>query len=327
MDALEELSERASRFSINLNAVVDRDATIPPLRGGNANVYAGTLQSTGMRVAVKTVRSAPLSDINTLKNIFREVHLWSKLRHKNVVSLLGIATKFEQTNHAIDPRPLLVDIASGLHYLHTHEEGPIFHGDLKGLNVLISDDGRALLTDFGFSYLVTSSFSMTVDAPLGGTLRWMAPEILDNHEISAEGDVWAFGMTTLELFTRKPPFHDLPTPGSVMARILRGPPDRPSDASTCFRMTDYWWDICTLCWTRDPLSRPTMTEIVAIVQEYMVRVDSLCTTGFFCKASSIECLGTSISRNVTGPSSAPGCRRFCQFFSHYRAWGTSEGPK
>ncbi|KAG6329427.1 hypothetical protein ID866_9661 [Astraeus odoratus] len=168
---------------------------------------------------------------------------------------------------------------------------------------------------------------MTVDAPLGGTLRRMAPEILDNHEISAEGDVCAFGMTALEHFTRQPPFHDLPTPGSVMARILRGPPDRPSDASTYFRMTDYWWDICTLCWTRDLLSRPTMSEVVAIVQEYMVCVDSLCTTGLFCKASSIECLGTSISRNATRPSFALGDRQFCQFFSYYRAWSTSEGPK
>lgn len=64
-------------------------------------------------------------------------------------------------------------------------------------NVLISHDGRALLTDFGLSYLVKSSFSISVGAPGGGTINWMSPENLDDFKISAEGDVWAFGMTAL----------------------------------------------------------------------------------------------------------------------------------
>ena len=66
-------------------------------------------------------------------------------------------------------------------------------------NVLISDDGKALLTDFGFSVAVNSSFSMAMSRAGGtkGTLRWMSPEILDGDEISPEADVWAFGMTAL----------------------------------------------------------------------------------------------------------------------------------
>lgn len=64
----------------------------------------------------------------------------------------------------------------------------------------ISDDGRALLYDFGFSLLQNSSFSMSVSGPYGGTINWMAPEMLDGGNVSAETDVWAFGMTTLVRF-------------------------------------------------------------------------------------------------------------------------------
>jgi len=67
------------------------------------------------------------------------------------------------------------------------------------VNVLISDNGKALLTDFGYSAAVDSSFSMSMSNTGGtkGTLRWMAPEILDGGDVSAEADVWAFGMTVL----------------------------------------------------------------------------------------------------------------------------------
>lgn len=70
-------------------------------------------------------------------------------------------------------------------------------------NVLISDDGKALLTDFGFSVAVNSSFSMAMSRAGGtkGTVRWMSPEILDGAAVSPEADVWAFGMTALVCFS------------------------------------------------------------------------------------------------------------------------------
>ncbi|KAG6333264.1 hypothetical protein ID866_5827 [Astraeus odoratus] len=165
-------------------------------------------------------------------------------------------------NKGIDPRPLLIDIVAGLDYLHGHDSGPIFHGDLKGLNVLVSNDCRALLTDFGYSILSKSTLSTSMVSPRGGSVPWMAPELLDECEMSTAGDVWAFGMTALELFTRADPFAECRLLSVLMCKIFRGPPNRPSQEETCFRMTEAWWDICTMCWERDPLIRPSVKQVM-----------------------------------------------------------------
>ncbi|KIO14138.1 hypothetical protein M404DRAFT_120377, partial [Pisolithus tinctorius Marx 270] len=163
------------------------------------------------------------------------------------------------------------DIASGLHYLHSHALGPVIHGDLKGPNVLVSTDRRALLSDFGLSTLNLSTFSMTIDTIRGGSCHWMAPELLDDCPASMASDVWAFGMTTLELFTRAAPFRDCRNPGSVFGRLLKWKlPPRPAEESTQFRLTDTWWEICISCWERYPSLRPTMKDILAHVKRAIV---------------------------------------------------------
>ncbi|KAI6094564.1 kinase-like domain-containing protein [Pisolithus sp. B1] len=279
-DILRQFAERASRYAINLNGRVRQEENCTVSRGGNAIVYSGILRPEGTRVAIKAARGVLPSDEPAIKRVFKEIHLWSKLRHDNIASMQGITTEIDQTvstvspwmekgnaytrvqDTTIDPRPMMIDIARGLHYLHTCEAGPVFHGDLKGLNVLISDSGRALLADFGFSHLVNSSFSMTVSSKFGYTIQWAAPEVFDAVETSAAADIWSFGMTLLELFTRKPPFHPL-KPTAAMLRICRREtPCRPSDEETCSRLTGPWWNVCLKCWEYEPASRPTIADVL-----------------------------------------------------------------
>ncbi|KAI6116504.1 kinase-like domain-containing protein, partial [Pisolithus sp. B1] len=270
---LHRLADRASRYSINLNGDVRRTLGRYPLRGGTAIVHHGTWIPHGTEVAIKTLLNALSESEAEFKRLFREVYTWSKLRHENIVPMLGISTEFDSTisiisewmplgnahdyvknpNH--DPRPLLEDVASGLNYLHSHELG-VVHGDLKGIHVLLSSGCRALLTGFDFATLNISTFSMTVTARHGITLHWAAPELLDNCRASMASDVWAFGMTILELFTRAVPFSDCNSSTQVLRRLMQGKlPPRPTAQSTQFRMTDVWWEICTSCWRHDPSSR------------------------------------------------------------------------
>ncbi|KAG6333596.1 hypothetical protein ID866_5496 [Astraeus odoratus] len=291
LSALRELANRANRYSISLDGRVCHDPSSGgPLRGSTALVYRGILREDGTKVAIKVFHAGPPEDMDTLKCILREVHLWSKLQHPNIVRMFGISTEFRSTisiisdwmgmgdahayvqNTDSDPRPLLMDIASGLQYLHSHEKGPILHGDLKGPNVLISNDRRALLADFGYSILTNSSFSMTVEIRCGGSLPWTAPEILDDGcSISPASDVWSFGMTMLELFIRLRPYHECKNQTNLVARVLQGRlPVRPTMEQTCFRMTDTWWDLCIACWQIEPSSRPLINEIMETIVKIMV---------------------------------------------------------
>lgn len=215
--------------------------------------------------------------------MLREVYLWCQLRHKNILPLLGITTAFDNTisivspwmdrnalqyvqNRTIDPRPLILGVAKGLCYLHNHQP-PVYHGDVKGTNILISDEGQPLITGFGLSRLANSAFDLAVEDPYrGGTLQWMAPEYLNTGNVTAEADVWAFGLTALELFTGEVPFHDTRNVANVVNRIMGGQlPQRPRNKSTGSRLTNKWWQICSLCWKPDPPLRPTMLQIVEMI--------------------------------------------------------------
>lgn len=160
--------------------------------------------------------------------------------------------------------------------------------------MLISDEGHALIADLGYTSLVNASFNMTVVSPKGGTINWMSPEIIESFGTergcltSIEGDIWAYGMTCLvwfaahilinlpnglqELFTRQVPFHNLKGWMSVLNQILTRPPERPSDSATNSRMSDEWWNISFSCWARDPLLRPSLSQLLCKVEETKVSV-------------------------------------------------------
>ncbi|KAG6331295.1 hypothetical protein ID866_7793 [Astraeus odoratus] len=287
---LQEFSNQAASFCLNLNGTIDLDR-LPAFRGGTAAVHRGTCCQNGSLVAVKKMFTN-MTDVQTIKRVLWEMHVWSKLYHENVLALMGTTTDFDDTvslvsqwmekgnahdyvqDKAIDPRPLIVDIAHGLCYLHNHPKGQIIHGDLKGQNVLISDRGRALLADFGYTRMTHTSLNITVSSPKGCTPNWASPEIMKGECSSAESDVWAFGMTALELFTRKAPFAHLGIV-AVFAKILTGSlPERPSKDSTYSRMTDDWWGVCLECWKQDPSSRPSALQ-------FLLKVETMVHAPFF----------------------------------------------
>lgn len=283
--ALEKLSQQASLYIDILNGRIDRNLTSRrPLTKDTADIYRGTLRPKGTRVAVKTIHAGPPSSQEAIERVVRAIHTWSKLHHENILPLLGITTDFSLTvslifrwrekgpaiyyvqDRSIDPRSLLVGIAQGLYYLHNHESGTICHGDLRGYNVVVADDGRALLTDFGFSSLINSSFTLPVGTHHIGSVNWTAPEGLEDFMPTVKQDVWAYGMTALELFTRNPPFHEIRTITGIMRRIMSELPDRPSPESTCSRLTDEWWGICTSCWSSSPSERPDIADILVMLR-------------------------------------------------------------
>ncbi|KAI6027516.1 kinase-like domain-containing protein [Pisolithus microcarpus] len=250
--APEKLTQVALHRGVSLDSRVDRDNTFRPLHGGMAVVYRGTLHPQETAIAIKCLRFYPHGDESNIDHIVREIHTWTELQHENLVPVFGVVTKFDFAvsivsewmekgnafdhvqDEAVDPRPLLLGVAHGLQYLH---DRGILHGDLRSRNVLVSKDGP--------------------------------PEQIDGYgKVTTQADVWAFGITALELFTRKPPHHDIPDTRKVILRILNGPPTRPTDQSTCSRLTDDWWELCSLCW-KDESSRPPISNIVSRIESAM----------------------------------------------------------
>ncbi|KIO32687.1 hypothetical protein M407DRAFT_18447 [Tulasnella calospora MUT 4182] len=145
---------------------------------------------------------------------------------------------------------LIRDVASGVQYLHSREP-PICHGDLKSVNILVNVTCRAVVTDFGSARRMpatdsnqeqertenalqgTSSLDPTFcDSTntitlTGGhyTLRWAAPELLQDDQSSLQSDIWALGWVAYEVMTNSIPFQDVKD-AMVIKRVVQG--DLPS---------------------------------------------------------------------------------------------------
>ncbi|KAJ7260878.1 kinase-like domain-containing protein [Mycena haematopus] len=166
------------------------------------------------------------SDLRRIRLKFcREALVWKDLRHPNILPFLGIdRDSFPSSLCMVSPwmnhgtvinylknhgyanvNKLLYEIAKGLEYLHSRN---IVHGDLRGANILIKEDWSACLTDFGLS--IFSDATSTMSTNRGGSLHWMAPELLDpdrfeiNFARTPATDVYAFGCVCVELYTARP---------------------------------------------------------------------------------------------------------------------------
>ncbi|KAJ7194916.1 kinase-like domain-containing protein, partial [Mycena pura] len=158
----------------------------------------------------------------------------------------------------------LRDISLGLEYLHSRKT---CHGDLKAINVLVENSGKALLCDFGLARLKADAATRTfvhVDSPhdqIMGSRNWMAPEILTGSRYRVTSDVYAFGMTLYELYTDETPLFTVPYAELVDLVVHRGVrPERP-DPGEGRAMQDELWELAEQCWVADPLKRPTATQL------------------------------------------------------------------
>jgi len=106
---------------------------------------------------------------------------------------------------------ICLEAASGLQYLHSLYR-PIMLGGMRGTSITISDEGKALLSDFELSQcgdLVCPSELIS----LNGWSRWLAPELnlqgirAAEYRLSKRSDIWTWGMMTLELVSKKRPFY------------------------------------------------------------------------------------------------------------------------
>ncbi|KAE9390761.1 kinase-like protein [Gymnopus androsaceus JB14] len=272
---------------------VQREGHNPVAGGGFADIWRGTIGKKSVCLKVLRLVIEPEEEVRKKirKQFCNEALLWRQLKHPNILPLLGVnAELFNPSFCLISPwmankdilsylkqnpkhnrHKVLVEIAAGLSYLHSRDP-PIIHGDIRGANILVSDDCRCCLADFGLALVTAESrtWSIATTSTLKGAIRWMAPELIiqdpstsSNH---ASGDVYAFGCTIVEILTLQLPFHDQRTDAAVLYSLMSGKrPSRPKDV-WC---PDPIWALTTRCWTQDAAARPTAREVYEALQEFI----------------------------------------------------------
>eukprot|EP01062_Namystynia_karyoxenos_P058551 TRINITY_DN50074_c0_g1_i1.p1 TRINITY_DN50074_c0_g1~~TRINITY_DN50074_c0_g1_i1.p1 ORF type:complete len:906 (+),score=239.20 TRINITY_DN50074_c0_g1_i1:149-2866(+) len=204
--------KRASRQTIQFKVGTDVLGA-----GGFGQVFLGMNTLTGELLAVKKIALSGLESAASVEQLQQEIDVLCTLRHTNIVryhgaqptrthlcillefvsggSVLSLAKKFGAFTEPV-LRSYLVQILAGLRFLHHHK---VIHGDVKAANILVSQDGKVKVSDFGASSLAHGEGEDFLCGRLQGTPAWMAPEAVRLQRNTRQSDVWSLGCTLIEM--------------------------------------------------------------------------------------------------------------------------------
>ncbi|KAG8900387.1 hypothetical protein FRB99_006095, partial [Tulasnella sp. 403] len=227
-------------------------------------------------IAVKVLRAGDITDSEELdrlaKRLGREMSIWKALKHKRITPLMGFAI-LEIGACLISP---WCDNGNALEYL---KKCPSV--DRRRLcNVLINNEGDAMLCDFGLSKLlqdVPSGFTTTTRQK--GTTRWMAPEQFGEHAVyTTQSDIYAFGCLVIgmispfiicqltkhaciaEIMCEKVPFVKYTNDAGIVLAKVQGMFMEPKDYPE-LPEDDPLWRILRECWATNPQLRPSINGV------------------------------------------------------------------
>eukprot|EP00921_Rhytidocystis_pertsovi_P004740 GHVQ01008224.1.p1 GENE.GHVQ01008224.1~~GHVQ01008224.1.p1 ORF type:complete len:989 (-),score=92.65 GHVQ01008224.1:1769-4735(-) len=252
--------------------------------GATAQVYKGIWRGTD--IALKKLNVSV--DDSCCKEFFRELGIMIRLRHPNLVLLMGATTRckplcvvteycaggtlFELLHQQKvqlswqQKVKLAMDIAKGCTYLHACQP-QIIHRDLKSLNILLSepltrsaDIPLAKVSDFGLSK-ICRDFRLEHMTGMAGTYHWMAPEVLYNQAYNEKVDVYSYGIVLFEIVTGTIPYQSKHSPPITIAlQVAQGMrPDLscvPQDCPPKLSM------LMQACWDQLAHRRPAFAQIL-----------------------------------------------------------------
>ncbi|WP_199740594.1 serine/threonine-protein kinase [Saccharopolyspora rhizosphaerae] len=251
--------------------------------GAMGTVWYATDELLHRPVAVKEVKLAPgmpeEEAAELRERALREARAIAVLSHPNVVTLYDVAREQDEPfvvmelvpsqslaailddHGALDDVQLAViadGVAAGLDAAH---RAGIVHRDVKPGNVLIGDDGRLKVSDFGISRNV-AEHTLTNTGILLGTPAYIAPEVAGGEAVTSAADLWGLGATLFAAAEGRPPYDVGDDPLATVTEVVRGPVpelDRPGVVG----------DVIRALMVKDPAQRMSLTEVRRRVQHLL----------------------------------------------------------
>ncbi|KAL5572863.1 hypothetical protein UlMin_022460 [Ulmus minor] len=211
-------------FSEIEEATRNFDLSLKIGEGGYGSIYKGLLRYT--QVAIKMLHAHSMQGPSEFQ---QEVDVLSKLRHPNLVTLIGACPEawslvyeylpngsLEDRLSCKDNTPplswqtrirIVTELCSVLVFLHSSKPHSVVHGDLKPANILLDANFVSKLSDFGICRLLSQGESSSNNTTLccrtdpKGTFAYMDPEFLSTGELTSKSDVYSFGIILLRLLT------------------------------------------------------------------------------------------------------------------------------
>lgn len=259
-------------------------------RGGFSEVWLAEDTLTNVEVAVKVYAAQARLEEEGIEIFRKEFALVFGLNHTNLLHPTyfdvwqdmpylilpyckeGSVFKFISKGKRITEEQcwnLLHDVAAGLSYMHERTP-PLIHQDIKPDNILISDEGRYMITDFGISTKVRNTIATMQNAAStmsSGTLAYMGPERFSTKpKPLMASDVWSLGAMMYELMTGgNPPF------GNHGGALQKGGADIPEIEEKEF--SDQLKEMVYWCMSANTWDRPTARSIEEITYKKLHGID------------------------------------------------------
>lgn len=279
-------------------------------RGGMATVYVAHDNRLERKVAVKVMHGHLADDDAFKRRFIQEARSAARLSHPNVVNVFdqgqdahmaylvmeylpGITLrdllKQQQRLTADQAYEVSEAILAGLAAAHA---AGIMHRDLKPENVLLADDGRIKIGDFGLAR--AASANTTTGQALLGTIAYLSPELVTRGEADARSDVYAFGIMLFEMLTGKQPFT-----GEQPMQIAykHAHEDVPAPSTLTNESTPELDELVLWTTTRDPEQRPRDATVV-LTQLRALRVGGA-TTASLAVTQVLSADGTFVTPSTT----------------------------
>lgn len=226
-------------------------------RGGMATVYRATDLRLDRIVALKVMHAHLATDPDFVQRFEREARAAARLHHPHVVGVFDQGTDGELVYLAMEfvegrtlrdvmreygpltPEQALVIVDPILKALQAAHDAGFVHRDIKPENILIADDGRVKVADFGLARALTSSDASATTGMIMGTVAYLAPEQVERGDADRRTDIYATGVVLFEMITNQVP-HEGESPIAVAFQHVHAdvPPPSQMNPSVPKRVDD-----------------------------------------------------------------------------------------